>query len=149
MVADGWHWVSPDEGEDYKSLTLHEPPVATWFDATRPVGSTDGATLVASHAIAPGTGDPAERPSPFGRLDDDEVVGDPVFVRSSDGVVYQYEVTGREAIPNEALPSQEELFTGEGSPMLYLVTCGEGPILWDGEETRTAENFVVSARLLP
>lgn len=79
----------------------------------------------------------------FHRLND-VAVGDIVTVTASDGTTTDFEVTGREEIPKDALVT-DDLFRRDGPAQLVLVTCGGD---FDADVRSYRSNVVVVANPL-
>lgn len=69
--------------------------------------------------------------------------GDPIVVSLDDGTTMTFEVTRRNAYDKAALPTTE-LFTGNGPPVLTLITCGGD---FDSTTRHYTANTIVQAAL--
>lgn len=120
-------------------LTLPEPPWATWYERTQPVGSDVGHSLIASH-VDHGRGQEA----PFYQLHR-IAKGDSILVRDRAGKIYHYRAVSMKVYERETVPSA--LFSPVGDPTLVLVTCS-GPTIDAGEAPFYMYNLVVTAALV-
>lgn len=106
--------------------------VAWYAPGTAPGGP--GSAVLAAHVDYDG------RPGVFYDLDDLDR-GDVVRVEMDDGTEVAFTVSGTTRYPRDALPV-DEVFTGDGSPQLTLVTCGGD---FDRAAGHYSHNTVVSA----
>jgi Sortase domain len=90
---------------------------AGWYRYGPAPGAAEGVAVITSHVDSARSG-----PGAFFRLRE-LGVGARVEVTLEDGRVVQYEVTGREQLPKEALPAGD-LFRRDGDHALALITCG-------------------------
>lgn len=107
----GWYRYGPAPGDD--------------------VGSAVIAGHVDSHELGPGAFFPLSRVEP----------GAEITVTLSDGSTVVYDVTGRERIDKEALPT-DDIFRRSGPGVLTLVTCGGA---FDSDRFHYEDNIVVVA----
>lgn len=117
-------------------LELPNPPDATWYQQTQPLGSDQGKTLIASH-VDLGFG----REAPFNRLHKIQK-GALIDVVGLDGMEHTYKTSSLAIYPHNALP--DSIFDVDGSPQLVLVTCS-GPYLEIGDADYYEYNLVVTA----
>jgi hypothetical protein len=94
-----------------------DPGLAGWYSYGPAPGDPAGVAVLTSHVDSARSG-----PGAFFRLRALDP-GDRVIIDLSDGRVLEYEVTGREQMAKESLPTGD-LFRRDGAPALALVTCG-------------------------
>jgi sortase (surface protein transpeptidase) len=111
---------------------------AGWYRFGPAPGAEQGVAIVTAHVDSARAG-----PGAFFRLRELDP-GERVHVELADGRVLAYEVTGREQIPKDALPTAE-LFRRDGAPALALVTCGG---VFDATTRHYTDNVIVWARPL-
>ncbi|WP_030013646.1 class F sortase [Curtobacterium sp. S6] len=101
-------------------IPLVDAPDGVWDDATGPIGSEAGATLLAGHVNYPDG-----RLSPWGKL---HRIRECSRITATDpaGKPHAYLVTDLYIVPQRELPDHPELTDRAGPPRLYLVTCA-GP----------------------
>lgn len=117
-------------------LELPDPPLATWYEETVPLGTEKGHSLIASH-VDFGAGDQA----PFSRLHNVEK-GTPIVVRDGRGKLHTYKAMSIEVFEQQELPAK--LFRNDGPHRLVLVTCS-GPTVNAGRAPHYEYNLVVIA----
>jgi len=122
-----------------KNMALPEPPEATLYSKSAPLGSKTGKTVIASH-VDHGQG----YRTPFSNMHKIEK-GTPVMVKGFDGKIHWYRVKAMSVYLHAAIP--EQYFTKAGSNELVLVTCS-GPTQFSGEQTYYLYNLVVVAEPL-
>lgn len=120
-------------------LTLPDPPWATWYERTAPVGSSKGHSLVASH-VDSGQGAAA----PFYQLHRISK-GDTIYVQNEAGERFEYRAKTLKVHEREEVP--KEYFSPLGDPTLVLVTCS-GPTIDSGDAPYYLYNLVVTAELV-
>ncbi len=92
-----------------------DPQRAGWYSQGFAPGD-DGPAVLVGHV------DSYRGPGVFARLHE-MVPGDPVTVRRSDGTLAQWVVERVETYAKREFPT-EDVYVGDGSPQLVLVTCG-------------------------
>lgn len=121
---------------DQGKLVIPEPPDATWYEKTAPLGSKQGTSMLAGH-VNFGYGEAA----PFHELHRVEK-GAPIFVRDFKGVEREYKIVSIDKYQWHQLP--ESLFTVTGEPKIVLLTCS-GPVTGEGDYKTFLYNLVVTA----
>lgn len=120
-------------------LELPDPPYSTLYNQAAPIGSPEGASVVASH-VDYGHGEDA----PFSVLHKIEK-GTPVIIKS-EGSLHVYTAEAIELFTRQGLPA--DMFRLDGDATAFLVTCS-GPVIDDGSRRPFYENnLVVTGDLL-
>jgi LPXTG-site transpeptidase (sortase) family protein len=107
---------------------------AGWFEPGVHPGAPFGSAVIAAHIDFGG------KPGAFFRLREIQV-GEQVVVRLADGTDRTYQVTERNQVAKQDLPT-EEVFRRNGPPVLTLVTCGGA---FDRSARHYRDNIVVRA----
>lgn len=118
------------------SMTVPQPPSRLgWYEHGPAPGDAEGSAVIAGHVDSAAHG-----PGAFFELGAVEP-GATVVVTLSDGTDVLFEVTGRQRIDKEVLPT-DDLFRRTGPGVLTLVTCGGD---FDTARRSYTDNVVVVA----
>lgn len=135
-------WSTPDIGQ---SATFHtdshgtnpvlpDAPDGIRYGPSMPVGSKQGATVLAGHVdYAPGElSQTGGELSPWGHLHQAKECS-PITISDDQGNPHSYVITDISTADQESLPANE-LFRSTGDPAVYLITCS-GPSTQDAGGT--------------
>lgn len=111
---------------------LPEAPQVVRFDASAPLGSPQGKTVIAGHVdYTPAPGDSGtNKLSPFGQLHTASPC-DHIYAADAEGKQREYVLTDMYTVPQDQIEAAG-IYTTTGAPKLVLVTCS-GPAVKDAQ----------------